>query len=374
MRARRPAGRSSPTRPRRDRRSWPRPRPGPAGRRTRSPVELPRDDGPHDRLTEWWYYTGHLQAANGARYGFEDVIFRAERGAFPTSWVSHLAITDETGGRFLYSQRLETGPQVDRSPASRRRGAGRLRPGAHPGAVRRGQRSAPAPWSMSGGGGTDHLVAALTPDEAALAGVAGRSRARPGAPVDQARGPARRRRLDRLRAGRRLVLLLADVDDRVGHADRSTARPLAVHRIGLVRPPVGRLHLGRRRRLGLVRGQPRRRHGPDPVARSRRRRQLPPDLRDGRRRRRDRQPPRSAGVQRPASPVTGRARRPAPPIRPAGRSPFPGLDLAIELDADRGRPGARHAGDDRRRVLGGIAARRPRHGTAAGSAARPMSS
>ena len=24
------------------------------------PVELPRDDGPHDRLTEWWYYTGHL--------------------------------------------------------------------------------------------------------------------------------------------------------------------------------------------------------------------------------------------------------------------------------------------------------------------------
>ncbi|MGZ8438813.1 MAG: lipocalin-like domain-containing protein, partial [Candidatus Limnocylindrales bacterium] len=57
-------------------------------------IELPRDDGPHDRLTEWWYYTGHLQSANGARFGFEDVIFRAERGAFPTSWVSHLAVTD----------------------------------------------------------------------------------------------------------------------------------------------------------------------------------------------------------------------------------------------------------------------------------------
>ena len=26
------------------------------------PVVLPRDDGPHDRLTEWWYYTGHLRA------------------------------------------------------------------------------------------------------------------------------------------------------------------------------------------------------------------------------------------------------------------------------------------------------------------------
>ena len=78
------------------------------------PVVLPRDDGPHDRLTEWWYYTGHLRADDGSRYGFEFVIFRAERGLFPTSWVSHLAVTDETGDRFLYSQRLEVGP--DRGP------------------------------------------------------------------------------------------------------------------------------------------------------------------------------------------------------------------------------------------------------------------
>src|SRR5688572_4639306 len=50
------------------------------------PVELPRDDGPHDRLTEWWYYTGHLASEDGRRFGFEYVIFRAERGAFPTTW------------------------------------------------------------------------------------------------------------------------------------------------------------------------------------------------------------------------------------------------------------------------------------------------
>ncbi|HEY0444580.1 MAG TPA: hypothetical protein VGC90_10180, partial [Candidatus Limnocylindrales bacterium] len=25
------------------------------------PVVLPADDAPHDRLTEWWYYTGHLR-------------------------------------------------------------------------------------------------------------------------------------------------------------------------------------------------------------------------------------------------------------------------------------------------------------------------
>ena len=49
---------------------------------------------------------------------------------------------------------------------------------------------------------------------------------------------------------------------------------------GVVRPPVGRLHQRRRRRLGLVRGQPRRRHRPDAVARPRRRWQLSAGLRD----------------------------------------------------------------------------------------------
>ena len=34
------------------------------------PVAFPRDDGPHDVLTEWWYYTGHLFTAAGERYGF----------------------------------------------------------------------------------------------------------------------------------------------------------------------------------------------------------------------------------------------------------------------------------------------------------------
>jgi putative drug exporter of the RND superfamily len=85
------------------------PRPDP------QPIELPRDEAPHDRLTEWWYYTGHLDAEDGRRFGFEFVIFRAERGSFPVTWASHLALTDEAGDRFLYEQRAEIGPQVDRS-------------------------------------------------------------------------------------------------------------------------------------------------------------------------------------------------------------------------------------------------------------------
>jgi predicted secreted hydrolase len=146
------------------------------------PVVLPRDDGPHDRLTEWWYYTGHLRAAGGARFGFEFVVFRAERGRFPTSWVSHLAITDETGDRFLYSQRLEVGTQADRSP---RRPDGAptgfelsldpAEPADPTGTTAMtppagSPKAQPPVWTMSGTGGHDHLSARLTGTEAALAG------------------------------------------------------------------------------------------------------------------------------------------------------------------------------------------------------------
>ena len=137
------------------------------------PIQLPRDDGPHDRLTEWWYYTGHLRAAGGDHFGFEYVIFRAERGSFPTSWVSHLAITDERHERFLYSQRLEVGSQVDRSS----RGANNQPTGfdlavvgADPGRPVTVGRPA---WTMIGADGTDRLSVSLAPDEAALAGSTG---------------------------------------------------------------------------------------------------------------------------------------------------------------------------------------------------------
>ncbi len=136
-------------------------------------IVLPRDDGPHDRLTEWWYDTGHLRDAAGHTYGFEYVIFRAERGAFPTSWASHLAITDESGRRFVYSQRLEVGAQVNHSPTGadgspagfdlRLMGLDPTRPATF---------TQPA-WTMGGGGGMDHLTAALSPAEATAASSPG---------------------------------------------------------------------------------------------------------------------------------------------------------------------------------------------------------
>ncbi|HEY7025140.1 MAG TPA: MMPL family transporter [Candidatus Limnocylindrales bacterium] len=118
------------------------------------PISLPRDEAPHDRLTEWWYYTGHLASESGREFGFEFVIFRAERGSFPVSWASHLALTDEQGNRFLYEQRSEIGPQVDVAAG----------PGFSFSLKGTSDQGVPdvnaSPWLMSGLGGQDSLSAA----------------------------------------------------------------------------------------------------------------------------------------------------------------------------------------------------------------------
>ena len=132
------------------------------------PIVLPADDAPHDRLTEWWYYTGHLRDPAGRRYGFEFVIFRAERGTFPVSWASHLAITDEGGRTFHYAQRSEVGPQVDVAPtlSSGPTSFALAITGMEPGAPS----EARTPWVMRGHEGRDHVTAQLGPAEAIAAG------------------------------------------------------------------------------------------------------------------------------------------------------------------------------------------------------------
>jgi predicted secreted hydrolase len=84
-------------------------------------ISLPRDDAPHDRLTEWWYVTGHLSTLDGTReFGYEAVVFRAQRGGFPVTWASHIAITEkprgDRAGSFSYDQRTEVGAQVNVAP------------------------------------------------------------------------------------------------------------------------------------------------------------------------------------------------------------------------------------------------------------------
>ncbi len=136
------------------------------------PVSLPRDDGPHQRLTEWWYYTGHLVAEDGRRFGFEAVVFRAERGLAPVAWASHLALTDEAGDRFLYAQRAQIGPSVDHSPtdAAGKPTGFRLSISEFDPANPLG--GTPLPWVLAGSGGSDMIQANLSQGEAVIAGGA----------------------------------------------------------------------------------------------------------------------------------------------------------------------------------------------------------
>lgn len=83
---------------------------------------FPRDHGPHREFkTEWWYFTGNLQASNGRRYGFQITFFRqgmrepAQRAATTSRFVlddlkfAHFALSDPAGGRFRFSQKLSRG-------------------------------------------------------------------------------------------------------------------------------------------------------------------------------------------------------------------------------------------------------------------------
>lgn len=76
--------------------------------------EFPRDHFNHpDFQTEWWYYTGNLQTAEGRHFGFELTFFREGVSKDATGvwdvgdvWMAHLALSDMDGNRFLHTQRL----------------------------------------------------------------------------------------------------------------------------------------------------------------------------------------------------------------------------------------------------------------------------
>ena len=81
---------------------------------------FPRDHGAHPAYqSEWWYFTGHLRDRNGRRFGYEVTFFRAamaprdppvrrDQSAWRGAQVypAHLAITDESGKRFVYYERV----------------------------------------------------------------------------------------------------------------------------------------------------------------------------------------------------------------------------------------------------------------------------
>jgi predicted secreted hydrolase len=70
---------------------------------------FPRDHGSHPEFKiEWWYVTGHLFTAERARrFGYQATFFRS---ASPDKTVqfhlAHMALIDETSGRFYHQERL----------------------------------------------------------------------------------------------------------------------------------------------------------------------------------------------------------------------------------------------------------------------------
>ena len=82
------------------------------------PFRFPDDDGPHpDFRTEWWYWTGNLEAKDGRRFGYQLTFFRQSLapGLPDSGWRSaqlyfaHFALTDVDGRRFHAFERFSRG-------------------------------------------------------------------------------------------------------------------------------------------------------------------------------------------------------------------------------------------------------------------------
>jgi len=112
------------------------------------PVHFPQDEGNHNDLTEWWYYTGHINAVTPDgkphHYGFELVFFQALRSDLPPVYAAHFAISDITRGEFHFDQRRLIEPGVVTNGKSTS-----------------GINVSIGDWSVQGLNGLDHLSAEM---------------------------------------------------------------------------------------------------------------------------------------------------------------------------------------------------------------------
>ena len=81
--------------------------------------EFPADHASHpDYKIEWWYYTGNVKADDGRRFGYQVTFFRVgieHTPSNPSRWairdlhMTHLAVSDPSGRRYRYSEKLSRG-------------------------------------------------------------------------------------------------------------------------------------------------------------------------------------------------------------------------------------------------------------------------
>lgn len=68
---------------------------------------FPKDHGSHPEFrTEWWYITGHLDSADGQRFGFQVTFFRQASADKQQLFLAHCAVMDVKNGKFLHEERL----------------------------------------------------------------------------------------------------------------------------------------------------------------------------------------------------------------------------------------------------------------------------
>jgi predicted secreted hydrolase len=75
-------------------------------------VSLPMDDAFHaGQELEWWYWSGHLEAADGRWFGFEETFFAGVQSGVMGEEVD-VALTDIQGAQFLYNVTDQLGAPV----------------------------------------------------------------------------------------------------------------------------------------------------------------------------------------------------------------------------------------------------------------------
>ncbi len=84
------------------------------------PLQFPQDQGPHpDFQTEWWYYTGNLDAADGRHFGYQLTFFRRAITSTATvrnsNWATnqvyfaHFALSDVKNNSHFATERFSRG-------------------------------------------------------------------------------------------------------------------------------------------------------------------------------------------------------------------------------------------------------------------------
>jgi len=84
------------------------------------PFVFPQDHGPHPQYaTEWWYYTGNLDTADGRHFGFQLTFFRfgltpqaitrSSDWATTNIYMAHFALSDVAGQKFYAFERFSRG-------------------------------------------------------------------------------------------------------------------------------------------------------------------------------------------------------------------------------------------------------------------------